>query len=157
MKIAGVTVAERLKKNNSHNFSEGMWIFGGRIISFLSALALVRLLNSSMEIVEYGQLALILTIPNLVTHLLLGRSAQGIGRYFMIAYHDGGYTNFTTACKKILKYAGLLLGGASIAIAFYSIMYGRLDYAYLSVSIFIFSYLTGLNDISNGLQNLARN
>jgi len=150
-------VAERLKKNHLYIFSEGMWIFGGRVISFISVLAIVRLLTTHMEIGEYGQLALILTISNLITQLLMGPIGQGIGRYFMIAHHDGGYTNFTAACKKILKYAGLLLGCISIAIAFFSIMYGRLDYAYLSVSIFIFSYLTSINDIANGLQNLARN
>jgi O-antigen/teichoic acid export membrane protein len=152
-----ITVAERLKKNHLHILSEGIWIFGGRVISFISVLAIVRLLTTRMEIGEYGQLALILTISNLVTQLLMGPIGQGIGRYFMIAHHDGGYTNFATACKKILKYAGLLLGGVSIVIAFFSIMYGRLDYAYLSVSIFIFSYLTSINDIANGLQNLARN
>ena len=150
-------VAEELQKNKMQLLSEGAWIFIGKIISFSAILAMVRLLTTHMDAIEYGQLALALTLCNLTTQLIMGPLGQGVGRYFVVAKHDGGYDGFIDACKGLLKNAGSILIGIGISIAFFAAIYGRFDYAFLGISIFIFSYLTGLNDISNSFQNLARN
>lgn len=144
-------------RKTPHLVSEGVWIVVGKVSSFVAMLAMVRLLTGQLDTTEYGKLALGLTVCNLITQLIMGALGQGIGRYYSMALHEGGYTIFFRAAKRLLKYSGGLIGSLCVACGLIAVFLSQYDYALFAIILLVFSYLAGLNDIANGLHNLARN
>jgi len=61
---------------------EGAWIFFGQAASLTGALALVKVLTEYIEPNIYGEVALGLTIANLVNSVIMGTLSSGISRFF---------------------------------------------------------------------------
>jgi O-antigen/teichoic acid export membrane protein len=140
-----------------HLLSEGGWIILGKAASFIAMLAMVRLLTERLDIIEYGKLALGLTLFNLMTQLIMGALGQGIGRYYSLAALEGGYDEFFRASMRMLKKTGFLILGLGTLCALIALVIGKVEFALFAIGLFAFSYFSGLNDISSGLHNLARN
>ena len=60
---------------------EGSWVILGQIASVAGALALVRVLTTYLDPVQFGELALGLTISGLVNQVVMGGISAGIGRF----------------------------------------------------------------------------
>jgi O-antigen/teichoic acid export membrane protein len=136
---------------------EFAWVLAGKVIAFIGSILLIKLLTHSMDVEGYAQLILGLTICNFFTQIIMGATGQGVGRVYVDAVEVKNFTGFSSGIfainKNILIIYAIFLISASIIFAFYS----NLELYALIVSLFFYSYLNGLNDISSGLHNLARN
>ena len=64
---------------------EGSWIVLGQITSVFGMLVLVRMLTEYLDPIQYGQLALGLTVAGLVNQVVMGGITNGIVRFYSIA------------------------------------------------------------------------
>lgn len=137
--------------------SEGAWILFGKIASFFAVLAMIRILTGELNPEQYGRLALGLTLCNLVTQLIMGALGQGIGRYYSLAIDCGGYPDFVKKVKELLRTAISLIVATGLIATLISIVFEKSEFTLLIAALFAFSCVSGMNDIANGLHNLARN
>ncbi len=135
---------------------EGGWIVLGQVLAVAGALALVRVLTEYLTPVQYGQLALGLTVASLVNAVLMGGIAQGVGRYYSVAAEVrdlGGY----------LRSARLLVGAGSLAVLAFALLLagtlvglGHSRWLGLTAAVLVLALLGGLNSTLSGIQNAAR-
>lgn len=135
---------------------EGSWIFAGQIASIIGALMLVRVLTECLEPAEYGQLALGLTIAGFVNQVIMGGIAHGIYRYYSIATEKGDLWSYLRAAKRLMGYATIGLAAVSLVLIVALLVLGHSRWLSLSVTVLIFSFLSGVNSALSSIQNAAR-
>jgi O-antigen/teichoic acid export membrane protein len=135
---------------------EGGWIVAGQIASVIGALLLVRVLTEYLSPVQYGQLALGLTIAGLVNQVVMGGITAGIGRYYSIAVEKQDLGGYLHATRLLLAY-----GTAVVLVICLILMAGLYWYGYsqwigLAAAALVLSVFSGYNGTLSSIQNAAR-
>ncbi len=117
---------------------------------------LVRILTEYLEPVQYGQLALGLTIAGLVNQVVMGGVTAGIGRYYSIATEANDLPGYLHASRWLMGYAT-----AGVVVIALVLMAGLLWLGYsqwmaLAATALVFSVSSGYNASLSGIQNAAR-
>ena len=136
---------------------ENIWLVSGALISILGSLALVRLLTQYLNPSEYGQLALALTITNLINQVVMCGLISGIGRYFSIAKDIARLQEYLSHSYVLLRYATFAtfaIGTSLFLGAFFS---NHVDWLKLIFITIIFSIISNYNGVFGDIQNAARN
>ena len=89
---------------------EGGWIVAGQVTQIIGMLVLVRVITEYLNLVEYGELALGLTLALLLNTVITGGIANGIGRFYSIAVEKNKVYDFLKASSKLIIYATLIIG-----------------------------------------------
>ncbi len=135
---------------------EGVWIVIGQIVAVAGTLALVRVLTEYLNPVQYGQLALGLTIAGLVNQVVLGGIIAGIGRYYSIAAEYKDLGGFLHATFYLLAYATAVVAiiGLIIVLGLYWLDY--IHWIGMVMAALVFSVLSSYNATLSSIQNAAR-
>ena len=147
-----------MKKANKKNLiKEVIWFAFGQSISILCALVLIRLLTESLSVSKYGEIALILSILALVNQIIYGGISLGAGRFYSIANEGNERRDYFAASFWIFQRASYMLFLLSLVawIILYSLSIQISSY--LAMSCFLFSILSGYNNLFNNIQSAARN
>jgi O-antigen/teichoic acid export membrane protein len=135
---------------------EGFWIVAGKIAAVAGSLVLVRVLTSSLEPSQYGELALGLTIAGLVNQVVMGGVNNGIGRFYSIAADMGDLRGYLKASCKLMIYATLVVGVIAMVLIAGLVWCSHSQWIALVAATLAFSLLTGYNSSLNQVQNAAR-
>jgi O-antigen/teichoic acid export membrane protein len=135
---------------------EGGWVVLGQFAAVLGAVALVRVLTEYLNPLQYGHLALGLTVANLVNQVVMGGVRAGISRYYSIASENKDLNGYLRASGQLLFFATLtvLCIGSVLLIGLYYLGYSR--WMGLAAAALIFSVVSGYNISLSGIQNAAR-
>lgn len=135
---------------------EGAWIVAGQIAVVAGALVLVRVLTECLDPVQYGQLALGLTVAGLVNQVVMGGVGNGIGRFYAIAAERQDLGGYLRASRQLMLYATLAVLVVGLALMGGLRVLGYSQWMGLAAAALVFSVLSGYNSTLSGLQNAAR-
>lgn len=136
---------------------EFTWVAFGKLSSLLGSVILVKLLTHSLDLGEYAQMTLGLTVCNFFTQVIMGSLGQGVGRVYVDAASRSDFSGFKKSLFSINKSVILLYVCLITAALMVGLLFGLQQWVPFALVLIIYSYVYGLNDISAGLQNLARN
>lgn len=135
---------------------EGSWIVIGQIVSVLGALALVRVLTELLSPSQYGELALGLTVANLVNMVVIGALNNGISRFYIISVENHGLLNYLIAVRRVMIYASLVVVFIGILLILGLHFLGYSQWIGLVVALLVFALLSGYNTTFSSIQSAAR-
>ncbi len=129
----------------------------GALISFVGSLALVRVLTQYLSPSQYGELALALTVANLINQVVMCGLISGIGRFYSIAKDNNDLHSYLAQSFKLLRIAGIatLLIGVFLLIGV--VITSNTEWATLVVITIAFSIVSNYNGVFGDIQNAARN
>jgi O-antigen/teichoic acid export membrane protein len=135
---------------------EGVWILLGQMVTVAGSLVLVRVLTEYLSPEQFGELALGLTLANVVNQVVMGGIGGSISRFYSIAAEQADMDGYLNASIRLLMFAtGVsLVIGLSICAGLWSV--GASEWIGLAAAAVTYSILTGYNSSLNGLQNAAR-
>jgi O-antigen/teichoic acid export membrane protein len=137
-------------------FKEGSWIICGQLASVIGSLVLVRVLTEYLNTVQYGQLALGLTVAGLVNQVVMGGITNGITRYYSIASEKNDLIGYIRASIKIMGYATVVTVAIALVLMVGLITLDYFEWVSLVAAALVFSVISGYNSALNGIQNAAR-
>ena len=128
----------------------------GQAVSMAGSLVLVRVLTESLDPEQYGELALGLTVALLVNQVVMGGINNGIGRFFSIAAEQQALAAYLGAARRLMGYATLavMAVGAILMVALWQAGFSK--WMGLTLTVLVFSILSGCNATLNSIQNAAR-
>ena len=135
---------------------EGGWIVVGQIAAAAGALVLVRVLTKLLDPVQYGQLALGLTIAGLVNQVAMGGVTSGIGRFYSIAIEKCDLRGYLQASNRLMGYATSGVGAIALVIMVGLYATRQSHWLGLAGAVLVFAVLSGYNSALGGVQNAAR-
>jgi O-antigen/teichoic acid export membrane protein len=135
---------------------EGSWIVVGQIVSVFGSLVLVRVLTERLDPVQYGQLALGLTVAGLVNQVAMGGVGNGIGRFYSIAAEKQDLSGYWLASRRLMVYATLAVLVIGLILMSGLLFLGHSQWMELASVTLVFSVLGGYNSVLSGIQNAAR-
>ena len=135
---------------------EGSWIVVGQIAAMAGALVLVRVLTERLSPMEYGQLALGLTVAALVNQLVMGGIISGIGRFYAIAYQKHDVNGYLKDSWRLLGYGTLAVLPIGAVLMAGLLWLGYSQWMGLAAATLVFSLLSAYNSSLSGIQNAAR-
>lgn len=135
---------------------EGSWIVIGQMATLAGSLVLVRLLTEYLSPIEYGQLALGLTVAGLVNQVVMGGVGNGIGRFYSIAAETNDLRGYLRASRRLLAYATAVVVAIALVLMAGLLWLGYSRWMGLAAAALVFSVLSGYNSSLNGIQNAAR-
>jgi O-antigen/teichoic acid export membrane protein len=142
---------------NRRWMGELTWVVFGKISSLVGSMVLVKLLTQSLDLDEFAKLTLGLTVCNLFTSIIMGALGQGIGRVYVDVVSKNDFYDFKKTLAKINRIVLLVYASLLIFVGVMVFLFGWQKWLALALILMVYSYVYGLNDISMGLQNLARN
>jgi O-antigen/teichoic acid export membrane protein len=142
---------------NKRWIGELTWVIFGKAASLVGSIVLVKLLTQSLDLDEFAKITLGLTICNLFTLLIMGALGQGIGRVYIDVETKSDFFEFKKTLTKINRSVLLIYASLTTVFTIMALLFGWQKWLALVVILMVYSYVYGLNDISMGLQNLARN
>ena len=136
---------------------ENLWLASGALISIVGSLALVRLLTQYLSPTQYGELALALTIANLINQVVMCGLISGIGRFYSIAKNLNELSKYLSESYALLRYAALVTLGIGLLLfsVASTLQYG--DWTALIFVTVVFSIISNYNGVFGDIQNAARN
>jgi O-antigen/teichoic acid export membrane protein len=151
------TLLSFLKSERVQRLSkEGFWILSGEVMVVLGSFLGVRLLTELVDPMEYGELALGMTLFTLVNQTILGPLSNGATRFYSPAYEQDELGPYFRAVRHLLFLSMCIIGiflPITVAIL---IIVGYSTWIPLLVASFAFAILSGGNGVLNGIQNAAR-
>ena len=135
---------------------EGSWVVAGQIVSMLGALVLVRVLTEYLDPLQYGQLALGLTVAGLVNQVVMGGINSGVGRFYSIAAEKQDIPGYLDASRRLMTYATLAVLVMGITLLAGLLFLGYSRWMGLVVAVLLFAVLSGYKGTLSGIQNAAR-
>ena len=135
---------------------EGSWIIFGQIATVAGALVMVRVLTEYLSPIQFGQLALGLTLAGFVNQVVMGGIGVGISRFYSIAAEKQDLADYFNASRRLLTYATgvVLLIGLVLMAGLWSVGYQQ--WLGLAAAALVLSVLNGYNNALSGIQNAAR-
>lgn len=129
----------------------------GKVASAIAMLLTAKALTHYLNVEQFGEFTLGLTVCNFVTQMIMGPLGQGVGRYYPIAKQNNDVEEFWGGVKSLLIKS--LIPTATIALVAVGLLsYVKADIALILVLAFVvFGYISGLNDIFSSMQNMAFN
>jgi O-antigen/teichoic acid export membrane protein len=135
---------------------EGVWITVGQILSVVASLVLVRVLTEYLDPVQYGQIALGLTIVGLVEQVTMSGLSAGINRFYSVATEKGDLGGYLNASRYLVSCATVVICiAAPVFLVLLAVGSGASLVAFAAVTI-VFSLLNSYTGMLNGIQNAAR-
>lgn len=135
---------------------EGSWIVIGQIATVLGGLVLLRVLTEHLDPMQYGQLALGLTVAGLVNQVVMGGVTAGIGRFYSIATEKQDLHGYLRASRWLMAYATVAVGTTGLLLIGGLLWLGYSEWMGLAAAALVFSVLSGYNSSLSGIQNAAR-
>ena len=135
---------------------EGGWVLSGQLASVVGALVLVRVLTEYLEPVQYGQLALGLTVAGLVNQVVMGGVTAGVGRFYSIAAEKNDLPGYLHASRRLMGYATAAVVVIALALIAGLLWLDCSQWMGLAAAALVFSVFSGYNASLSGIQNAAR-
>lgn len=135
---------------------EGFWIVLGQAMAVLGSLVLVRVLTEYLDPIQYGQLALGLTVAGLVNQVVLAGISGGIGRFYSIAVETQDLNGYLRDSSRLQGYATLAVVTIGLVLMVGLLWLGYSHWMGLAAAALILSVLSGFNSTLSGIQNAAR-
>lgn len=135
---------------------EGVWIALGQFAAMAGSLALVRILTGYLDLEQYGQLALTLTLAGLAAQLVTGGLAAGIARHYPLARERDDLPSYLSAARKLFALAVLVICGLGGVAVLALALLNRAQWVCLVLAALALSIVGGANGILNGIQTAAR-
>lgn len=136
---------------------ETAWIAIGQIATLLGTFLLIRFLTDNLTVVEYGELALALTIAMMVNQVISGGISGGMLRFYSIAVEKGEKELYLAGCLQLLTLSSIICVGVSIVIIFALVASNLYEWILVSVLMMCFAIISGINSAIFSIQNAARN
>ena len=135
---------------------EGTWIVSGQVAAFCGSLVLVRVLTEYLSPVEYGRLALAISIALLSNQIVLGGIGGGIARYFPVATEHNDLRSYAKGSLVLATYGTIVIFviGSTVVAGLFAVGYSEL--AALAIFVILLSILDNYSSILNGVQNASR-
>jgi len=146
----------KINKQHIPLITEGFWILIGQISAVLGSLIGLRILTGLLDPVEFGELALAMTVSALVVQLLTGPISNGITRFYAPAHEADDLASYFKAVKKLIANVDQLIIIVLTFAIVGSYFLGKASLIPILIIAFIFSIISGNNLIINGIQNAAR-
>lgn len=137
-------------------FKEGLWIVLGQGIAMLGSLVGVRLLTGLLSPVQYGELALGMTIATLVNQTLLGPLGQGVLRFYAPAVERGELGQYLSAVRHLVLMAIVIIALLMLLGVVGLVVVGQDYWVAIALAALVFAAVNGCNAILNGMQNALR-
>lgn len=135
---------------------EGLWVLIGQAAATVGALVNVRIMTELLSPVEYGHLALGLTIATLVNQIAYGPLGNGITRFYSPAAESGRLRSYSRANADLVAWTTCaVVGGAGVAVLALTFL-GASKWGGIVAAALFYAVMSGHNSILNGLQNAAR-
>lgn len=135
---------------------EGGWIVVGQVATVVASMVLVRVLTEHLDAVQYGQLALGLTVAGLVNQVVMGGVANGISRFYSIAAEKQDLIGYLNAARRLMFYATMVVAAIGLVMIAGLLWLGYSIWIGLAAAILVFSVLSGYNSALNSIQSAAR-
>ena len=119
-------------------------------------LVLVRMLTEYLDPIQYGQLALGLTVAGLVNQVVMGGITNGIVRFYSIASEKHDLQGYLRDSWRLLGFATLAVGAIGLLLMFVLFSLGYSRWVGLVVAVLFFSVVSAFNSSLSGIQNAAR-
>ncbi len=129
----------------------------GALISVVGSLALVRVLTQYLSPSQYGELALALTIANLINQVVMCGLISGIGRFYSIAKDSNDLQAYLAQSYSLLRVAGIATLLIGVVLLTGVVMTSHTEWATLVVITIAFSIVSNYNGVFGDIQNAARN
>jgi O-antigen/teichoic acid export membrane protein len=135
---------------------EGFWIILGQAMAVIGSVAGVRLLTELLDPVQYGRLALGMTVATLVNQSVFGPLSNGVTRFYAPAAEKGDLVGYLNAVRRLaLSATGIIVLMILFAVPGL-LLVGRTKWIAITIAALVFSILSGYNSFFNGIQNAAR-
>lgn len=135
---------------------EGGWVIGGQIGTFIGSFFLVRVLTEYLDPVDYGKLALGLTVAGFINQLIMGGISNGITRFYSIAIEKNDLPGYLSSSKIIMFYATIFVILVGVSIIFILEMIDSKQWISISIAALFYSLFSAYNGVISGIQNSAR-
>jgi len=135
---------------------EASWIVAGQIAAILGALVLMRVLTEYLEPVQYGQLALGLSVAAFFNQVVMGSISVGIVRFYSIAIEKYDLPGYLHASNRLMGYATAVVVAIALVLMTGLLWLGHTKWMGLVAAALVFSVLSGYNVSLSGIQNAAR-
>jgi len=139
-----------------HLAKEGTWILLGQVSAVLGALVLVRVLTEYLDPVQYGRIALGLTVVGLVDQVAMGGLSNGISRFYSVAAEKQEFGGYMRASRRLIFFATLVVFGAGATLLTGLSLLGGDRWISLAAAALLFAVLSIYNSTLSGIQNAAR-
>ena len=139
-----------------HLAKEGTWILLGQVSAVLGALVLVRVLTEYLDPVQYGRVALGLTVVGLVDQVAMGGLSNGISRFYSVAAEKRDFGGYLRASRRLIAYGTLIVFGAGATLLTGLELLGGARWIGLAAAALLFAVLSIYNSTLSGIQNAAR-
>jgi O-antigen/teichoic acid export membrane protein len=135
---------------------EASWIVAGQIAAILGVLMLMRVLTEYLEPVQYGQLALGLSVAAFFNQVVMGSISGGIVRFYSIAVEKYDLPGYLHASKRLMGYATTVVVAIALVLMAGLLWLDYTQWMGLVAAALVFSVLSGYNVSLSGIQNAAR-
>lgn len=136
--------------------TEFFWIALGNAAVVLGSLAGIRVLTEYLDPVEYGRLALALTLATFTAQTLTGPLSNGVVRFYAPAQERGDLGSYLSVVRRFAFWATSIVVVTTVVGAGWLLQQGHGALALLVAAAAPFAVITGYSAILNGMQNAAR-
>jgi O-antigen/teichoic acid export membrane protein len=133
-----------------------MWVFSGRILAALAAIAGVRVLTELMDPAAYGKLALGMTGVILIQEVLFAPLGKAVLRHYVAANEQNDVQRyFRAAIVWLAKATGLTVALGVVAVLGISLS-GLREWSWTAAAAVVLGILTGWDGVFSAVQSAAR-
>ena len=136
--------------------NEGAWLVLGQLSFIVATLVLIRTLTERLSPVEYGNLALALTLSSLVSQVVFGGIGGGITRFYSVACEYGDLHGFLRQSFLLMLYGTVAVVAAAALPLLGLIAFSQWELVCLAAVALLFSCIDSYNNAISGIQNAAR-
>lgn len=122
----------------------------------MGSLVLIRILTDFLDVSQFGDLALVLTLGTLVGQVAFSGSMPGIMRYFAIAAEKGDVRGYLSDSQVMMRYSAIVASGLGVLLLLGLILANKDRILYLTFMAIIFAVLSNFNSNQSMIQNAAR-
>ncbi len=136
--------------------AEGAWVLASQISSVVGTLALIRINTEQLNISQFGELALALTVATLSTQVLIGGKIAAIGRFYAIADSRNDVGSYLNASLRLVQIATVQVSLMGIVGILALVLSGRGGWIGLLAVTLLFSIISGWNSAFTAIQTASR-
>lgn len=136
---------------------ENLWILAGSVIAIIGSLGLVRLLTEYLNPTQYGELALALTVANLINQVVMCGLISGMGRFYSIAKEHHALNEYRRDSYLLLARATMAIVSIGLSLVLFAYFSSQTNWISLIVVTILFATMSSYNSVFSDVQNAARN
>ena len=119
-------------------------------------MALIRVLSEHLTPAQYGQLALLLTIPTLLYNVYIGGLSVTLGRFYSVAIEENNFVVFQQMSGRLIKIGACSVTGAGLCLMIGLYGLGRSELILPVALTLVMSIFTSNFSAINYMQSAAR-